>query len=361
MASGVKPADHFSQDALVGTTTGDGIGSVTPLSNGNYVVWSSNWNNGGVQSAGAVTWGNGTTGIVGPVSAANSLVGSQTYDQVGGAWALSNGNYVVPSLAWDNGAAVDVGAATWGNGSTGIVGPVSAANSLVGTTDGDWVGDVTALSNGNYVVYSPDWDNGAAVDVGAATWGNGSTGIVGPVSAANSLVGTTGRDWLGGVTALSNGNYVVHSPDWDNGSAPDAGAVTWGSGTTGIVGPVSAANSLVGSTAGDRVGCPGDYCDYGVTAIGNGNYVVFSSHWDNGGAADAGAVTWGSGISGTAGPVTAENSVLGTAAGGGNSMVWAYDYANRQLVVGRPADNIVTLFRPDLPVYLVFLPLMVRN
>ena len=57
-----------------------------------------------------------------------------------------------------------------------------------------------------------------------------------------------------GVTALSNGNYVVSSPDWTNGAAADAGAVTWGSGTAGVSGPVSATNSLVGSTADDSVG-----------------------------------------------------------------------------------------------------------
>ena len=56
------------------------------------------------------------------------------------------------------------------------------------------------------------------------------------------------------MTALSNGNYVVRSPDWDNGAVTDAGAVTWGNGTTGITGAVSAANSLVGSTADDQVG-----------------------------------------------------------------------------------------------------------
>ncbi len=76
------------------------------------------------------------------------------------------------------------------------------------------------------------------------------------MSAANSLVGSTGLDRVGyyGVTALSNGNYVVRSPGWDNGAATDAGAVTWGNGTTGAAGVVSAANSLVGSTAGDGVG-----------------------------------------------------------------------------------------------------------
>ena len=44
-----------------------------------------------------------------------------------------------------------------------------------------------------------------------------------------------------GVTPLSNGNYVVKSPNWDNGATVDAGAVTWGSGTTGVAGPVTAA------------------------------------------------------------------------------------------------------------------------
>ena len=44
--------------------------------------------------------------------------------------------------------------------------------------------------------------------------------------------------------ALTNGNYVVDSAHWNN----YMGAVTWGSGTTGVVGVVSAANSLVGTT-----------------------------------------------------------------------------------------------------------------
>ncbi len=160
--------------------------------------------------------------------------------------ALSNGNYVVPSPYWDNGSAADAGAATWGNGLTGVSGVVSATNSLVGSTAGDRVGDgsggpsVWALSNGNYVVTSPNWDNGTAADAGAVTWGSGASGVSGPVSAANSLVGSTGLDRVGyyGVTALSNGNYVVRSPGWDNGAAADAGAVTWGNGTTGTAGVV---------------------------------------------------------------------------------------------------------------------------
>jgi hypothetical protein len=299
-------------NSLVGSITGDSVSGqgVTALTNGNYVVSSMRWNN----NLGAATWGSGTTGISGAVSAANSLVGSSAGNFVGssGVTALSNGNYVVASAGWSNGPVTAVGAATWGNGTTGIIGAVTAANSLVGSTASDAVGTggVTALTNGNYVVRSYLWNNGAATSAGAATWGSGTTGIIGTVSAANSLVGTTAGDLvgIGGVTALTNGNYVVRSYLWNNGVA-SAGAATWGSGTTGVSGAVSAANSLVGSTASDQVG------GGGVTALFNGNYVVVSNNWSNGAAANAGAVTFGSGTTGIAGAVSAANSLVGTTAG----------------------------------------------
>lgn len=294
---------------LTGSSPGDfdaspwGQAAVTPLSNGNYVVTSN-----GAQR-GAVTFGNGMTGVSGTVSPANSLIGTATFDFLGGGFdgrgvlALSNGNYVVVSPMWDNGAVVDAGAVTWGNGSTGTVGPVSAANSLVGTVGGDSVGEgwwsgrgVLEIGHGNYLVVSPSWNNGAAVDAGAVTWVNGATGIVGPVSAANSLVGTASGDAVGrsGVTVLSNLNYVLGSMGWDNGGTADVGAATWGSGTTGIIGPVSAANSLIGAAAYDGVCC--------VFALTNGNYVVTS--WVS--------ATWGNGATGTSGVISAANSLVGT-------------------------------------------------
>ena len=303
-------------NSLVGSTASDSVGDVTALTNGNYVVRSNQWDNGGLVNVGAVTWGSGTTGIIGAVSVANSLVGATANDGVGssGVTALTNGNYVVASQGWDNVAIADAGAVTWGNGTTGIVGTVSAANSLVGSTASDNVGgfqSVMALTNGNYVVRSGNWDNEGVVDAGAVTWGNGTTGIVGALSAANSLVGSTAGDNVGNanITALANGNYVVRSSNWDNGSVVDAGAVTWGNGTTGIIGAVSAANSLVGSTASDNLG------NSGVTALANGNYVVLSTSWDNGGAINAGAVTWGRGATGVVGTVSSLNSLVGTTAG----------------------------------------------
>ncbi|MDD4963693.1 MAG: filamentous hemagglutinin N-terminal domain-containing protein [Gallionella sp.] len=321
-----------ASNSLVGTTAGDQVGryGAAALQNGNYVVSSPFWDNGSVVDAGAVTWGNGTTGIVGAVSASNSLVGSTALDQVGlpGITPLSNGNYLVLSPNWSNGMASKAGAVTWGSGTTGVVGVVSASNSLVGSTAGDQVGIpyfgsggyVTLLSNGNYVVSSSLWDNGAVVDAGAVTWGSGTTGVVGVVSASNSLVGSTAGDQVGGnplnsnaAIELSNGNYLVRSPLWDNGAAVDAGAVTWGSGTAGVTGVLSASNSLVGSSTGDRIGNLSSFSgNAGINALSNGNYIVSSPLWDNGAAADAGAVTWGNGTTGVVGVVSASNSLVGS-------------------------------------------------
>ncbi len=312
--SGVVTAEN----SLVGASTADAFGEypggeIVVLDNGNYVVIASGWDNGSALDAGAVTWGNGSTGIAGPISASNSLVGTTSYDYVGyfGVTLLSNGNYVVRSGGWSNGGVASAGAATWANGSTGISGPVSAANSLVGSSPEDFIGfHVMALSNGNYVVSNDEWDNGTIANVGAVTWADGSTGRSGVVSPANSLIGQSADDRVGdgssGVIALSNGNYVVKSSSWDNGAIVDVGAVTWADGTTGMVGFVSASNSLIGTQTGDQVGGA-----FGVYALRNGNYVVQSPEWDNGNAINVGAATWANGSTGLVGVVSPSNSLIG--------------------------------------------------
>ncbi|MFN8954474.1 MAG: filamentous hemagglutinin N-terminal domain-containing protein, partial [Burkholderiales bacterium] len=264
----VAPTYFYLDLADPTPTAGDQHGSsgATQLTNGNIVVTSSQDNFGAIKSGAAYLY-HGTTGAL-----ISALYGSTANDQVGsgGITALSNDNYVVRSNNWNKDATTTrVGAVTWGNGKTGISGVVSATNSLVGSTASDSVGSggITALSNGNYVVRSSNWRNGANANAGAVTWGDGKTGISGAVSAANSLVGSTANDGVGngGITALSNGNYLVSSNLWDNtATATDAGAVTWGNGTTGVSGVVSATNYLVGSTASDQVG------NGGITALTNG-------------------------------------------------------------------------------------------
>ena len=206
--------------ALISTLTGGGdVGggyTLTALTNGNFVV----------SGEGSATWGSGTTGVSGTVSAANSLVESGSTGPVAynvTVIPLANGNYVVNFLRWH----AATGAVAGGNGTTGTVGTVSAANSLVGNNFGDFVGGsggsfggVTALADGNYVVVSPFWNN----NEGAATWGNGTTGVTGTITTANSLIGCGDRSGGAMVTPLTNGNYVVSNSQWNGGE----GEVTWG-------------------------------------------------------------------------------------------------------------------------------------
>jgi hypothetical protein len=243
-------------NSLIGAGINDFVSSsgITALNNGNYVVGSANWSNGTLLNAGAATWGNGSTGIIGTISGSNSLIGSRIGDAVssGGITALTTsnvyssptGNYVVSSPNWSNGTITSVGAATWGNGDTGIIGTISSTNSLTGSTAFDRVsgGGITALSDdtnvanktGNYVVSSINWNNGSNANVGAATLGNGNTGISGIVTTTNSLTGSVAGDFSGSVVAkeinygvinLHNGNYAVHSGTWDNAGLVDAGQV----------------------------------------------------------------------------------------------------------------------------------------
>lgn len=330
---------------LTGSTANDNVGSygVTVVGGSNFVVNSKQWHN----NTGAVTWVNGSTGLNDVVSSANSLVGSIAGDRVGSGFVtvLSNGNYVVASPHWDNGTSnAFYGAATWGSGTAGVSGVVSAVNSLVGASAGDTVsgstfsntGFVVALSNGNYVVGSPLWHN-AGASVGAATWGSGVSGTVGMVTSGNSLIGSTAADGVGTqITALSNGNYVVGSPAWQNAGA-QVGAATWVSGAGAFSGSVSsdgaaASKSLIGTSNGDHVSSGG------IVALNNGNYVVVSPQWNG----SIGAVTWGNGASGTASPVLPGNSLTGTTGGTSGDGVGSGGVSaltNGTYVVGSPSWN----------------------
>ncbi len=327
-------------NSLVGSWAHDNVGSggVTVLNHGNYVVSSPSWRHDGVSAAGAVTWGDGNGGTLGLVSASNSLVGILVSDSIGsgGVTALVNGNYVVSSPQWDSASAANAGAVTWCQGFGGTVGQVNGINSLVGSVDNDRVGNggVTALANGHYVVRSLLWDNGSAVNAGAVTWGDGQTGTAGPVSADNSLVGehSFANIGHGGITALSGGHYVVCSHDLSSSTwLSSNGAVTWCDGWGGTVGAVSAGNSLIGSNHNDRVGSGG------IIMLTNGHYLVSSPQWGNGsGGVNAGAVTWMDGGKVTGGVVSPANSLVGGKAnekvGGGGITV----LSNGNYVVSSP-------------------------
>ena len=70
-----------------------------------------------------------------------------------------------------------------------------AANSLVGSHANDRVGDlrrVTALTNGNYLVLNPSWDNGTVKEAGAIGGGGSARYING-----TSRLGSVSKRWCG--------------------------------------------------------------------------------------------------------------------------------------------------------------------
>src|ERR1041384_2992803 len=202
---------------------------------------------------------------------------------------------------------LSLAAVVWGLSSCALPDARAAQFDIIGPVGSGAFGtNVTVLPNGNFVVTDPAYDApGPIADVGAVYLYDGVT-----LAVISTLTSSSANDRVGsdGITVLGSGNFVARSTNWNNGAATNAGAVTWGSGTSGVSGVVSAANSLVGSTANDSVGFPG------VIALNNGNYVVRSTEWDNGAATNAGAVTWGNGITGVNGEVSAANSLVGTTA-----------------------------------------------
>jgi filamentous hemagglutinin family protein len=385
LSDGVSTGSTVStSNSLIGATAGDKVGTMTtsyvyPIGatpylsdssgislagNGNLVVTSDNWSNGGTTAgAGAVTWMNGATGALatgstgGIITSTNSLVGSTAGDKVGintlplgyccgtqdysGITHLGNGNLLIGSDNWSG----TFGAATWMNGATGELsnsiptlqvfgGTISASNSLLGTSVGDKVGSsITALSNSNAVVVSSSWSTlGGITNAGAVTWMNGSTGALstgstgGAITSSNSLVGSAAGDKVGanttagtdasGLTVLANDNLLIASNNWSG----TFGAVSWMNGKTGVLsdgtlgGAVSSLNSLVGSSVGDKVGSS-------ITQLVNNNAVVVTPGWTTlGGVPSVGAVTWMNGATGllsdgkTGEAISAANSLIGSTA-----------------------------------------------
>ncbi len=122
---------------------------------------------------------------------------------------------------------------------------------------------VAVLPNGNIVVADPEFTLPSAYHAGAVF-------LYSPdLTLLSTLTGSNENDSVGeGLTVLTNGNFVVSSPEWNNAGAIQAGAVTWVDGNAGLNGTVSESNSLVGLAAVDGVG------GYAVTALANGNYVI---------------------------------------------------------------------------------------
>lgn len=331
-----SPGLITSGNSLVGSANGDvlGSGGVQFLSNDLFAVLSPEWNS----AAGAISWGNETTGISGFVDPTTSLMGVAAGDRVGDAAIVSLGSgYYARTAAFNSNA----GAITYVDPASPIHGFVDSTNSLLGSTAGDAIGSggVVLLGNNKAAVFSPLWSHAGATAAGAVTWLDTTAamaGLTGIVTSANSLVGSTLNDKVGdgGQQGVSGSTLrFVRSGLWDNGAATDAGAMTWfdayGSLPTGAV---SASNSLVGSNANDKVGSSP------TITTGDGYFLVRNASW-NGNRA---AVSWMTAGAPLTGELSASNSLVGAnpndSIGSGGIYANAYYYlANGDYVVSSPS------------------------
>ena len=255
--------------------------NVTALTNGNFVVAAPNADVNAVATAGSVMLINGTTGA----QIGSTIAGDNVNDRLGsdGVAALANGNYVIASAGDDVNGITNAGSVMLVDGATGI--PIGTP--IAGDENDDQLGSegVTALTNGNYVIASRLDDVAGIFDAGSAKLVNGTTGIQ-----VSSIDGDNDFDFLGsrGVIALTNGNYVIASPSDDVNGIGDAGSVRLVDGTTGI---------QIGSTiAGDQLS---DSLGFRVAALTNGHFAIASPSDDVNGIVDAGSVMLVDGATGT--------------------------------------------------------------
>lgn len=290
--SGTNGNDRFGGrvDSLLRPFSGQEIGLIVALPDGNYVFGSPDADIGGVVDAGTVILANGNTG-----TEINRISGTNANDRFGSGaiTALPNNNYVFGNPLADIGGVVNGGTVIFANGTTGV-----EINRISGAFANDRFGGrsdlpsfldigsaITALPNGNFVFGNPYANVGGVVDAGTVILANGTTG-----AEISRISGVNGGDNFGNgaITALFNGNYVFGNPYANN----LAGTVILANGTTGAeISRISGVNT--GNLAA------GDFFGYGaITALPNGNYVFANFVANINGILDAGTVILANGTTG---------------------------------------------------------------
>lgn len=194
---------------IEGDNTDDGISSkVIPLKNGNWVVSFPSDDVNGIQNVGSVKLVNGITGAI-----IATIVGENSNDRIGAFpnYELSNGNFVIRSAITSKIV----------NGQTGAV-----ITNLPGNTI------PFVLSNGNYVVSSPNENVGDLVKAGVTRLIHGTTGIT---IAAISGDNTNDSQGYMNIQVLKNNNFTISTPMDDVNGIVDAGSVKLVNGSTGAV------------------------------------------------------------------------------------------------------------------------------
>lgn len=226
-------------------------GGIRGLSNGNFVVSSPNEAVGGRNNAGTVALVNGTTGAV-----ISTLAGDHEEDHLG------LGGYSAADVVRNNPTGLfrlrdshQLSGGTIAVDLGGLVNSTQGQNKVIDSRNTAFGRGLTALTNGNYVVVSVSDDLSGVSNAGSVKLMNGSTGAV-----IASFYGTVENDHLGSglVTALANGNFIFGSPHEDVGGMVNAGTLRVVNGSTGQL-----IETISGTAAND--------------SVGNGDEAVFSN------------------------------------------------------------------------------------
>lgn len=256
---------------ISGTYTFSQFGQkIIPLKNNNYVISTPIESNNGLSAAGSIVLVDGLTGT----QIGNKIFGDNVSDYIGntGILALDNGNFVVTSAS-DNVAGIeDAGSIMLINGTTGA----QIGASIYGDDDYDNYGLRSAALPNNFVIISnPNNDDQGVQNAGSVILLNGNNGDI----VEEKTTGNFTSDQFGeGLTVLSNGNYVITSRYYTNGSNIAAGIAMLFDGTT----HQQIGDSLIG----------GHYDQFGtnILALQNGNYLMSSQFYDHEGTQNVGVV-----------------------------------------------------------------------
>ncbi|VAW54262.1 hypothetical protein MNBD_GAMMA06-1315 [hydrothermal vent metagenome] len=272
-----------------------GLTSVTALANNNFVIASASDNEGGIAGAGSVRLVNGSTGSQIGATLAGDVAGDKLGFISGsfgrkGVIALTNNNFVVASSDDNEGGIVEAGSVRLVNGSTGA----QIGATLAGDVTGDQLGfsGLTALANNNFVIASERDNEGGIAGAGSIRLVNGSTGA----QIGTTLAGDITDDQLGSrsITALANNNFVIVSYLDDEGGIVDAGSIRLVDGSTGAQIGATLAGDVAGDQLGLSFSASNSFSlnsgFNSVTALVNNNFVFASQFDDEGGIVDAGSV-----------------------------------------------------------------------
>ncbi len=262
------------------TTTGIfALGAVTVLADGSYVVKGRDTTNVMSLGWGFAAYGRagvGVSGVAGPGAGTVGVYDAVDYsglrdavvtDLGGGAWALKS-----PALNWSannwNGDPYLI----WGSSTNIPAGQVTSSNTFSLVNPGS--ANIGALGSGRFVVGIPNY--GANATEGAITVIDANSSTIPTLSSANALLGSAGDHLGAGVASLGNQRYALYNPDWNSGTGAVM-VVDSSNAATRLQGSITTANAFIGSTAGDRVGSGG------VTTVGNSAMsALISSDWDGG-------------------------------------------------------------------------------